>query len=391
MDIPKLFVTKIWNGIQALKGNNANQQAPEMNEALKRQQANKGNKIDDKMAEMLAQQEYQRKARAAQEEAKRQAAQAQNNGAQNQGYSDDSFVVPILFGQKQKPTKRRFEPWDTVATLKQAIVDEEGGNIQDLKLICKGKPLKDNQTLRDAGVNGMKPVSVTYRVVGGTSMSNDEKEEAKANQAYKLKKEKAGLRLRLADFTNPNISPSWDPDCIMGFDDKDTLRVKMPCGHVFDPMTIYKYVDCSSFFFFSLYFIIVFFLCEKNSVWLFNPCFLLTNETGVLYNHDHFYFILFFYLVLFQFCFCCVACLENHQKLEICCPMTECKKEWEFGVISSAADLDEDEKNKLASVLESRAMLKSGNFKQCPGCQAMVEKPNEQYMLRYVIAIEIKV
>ena len=61
-----------------------------------------------------------------------------------------------------------FEPSDTVLKLKQAIVDQEGGEIDKLHLICRGKLLgNNNETLEESGINGFKPVIATFKVRGG--------------------------------------------------------------------------------------------------------------------------------------------------------------------------------------------------------------------------------
>ena len=72
--------------------------------------------------------------------------------------------------------------------------------------------------------------------------------------------------------------------------------------------------------------------------------------------------------------------------MEIRCPIPKCDKEWEYGDIVSAADLDDKESTKLACVLENRALLKTGNFKECPQCASMLQKPDQLYMLRYVLS-----
>ena len=266
--IPGLLVNKLWTAIEAKRGpsnnvsngnNNYKNNNGAMSENEKRARIKKGADIQDKIAEMRAQTEQLRKYRE-QEKLRAEREEAQQRAAQAQSISPTAFVIPIVVGRMQKKTRVMFESWDTVFKLKQAIVDQEGGEIRDLHLVCKGKPLMDDKTLEESDINGLKPVTATFKVRGGSSTdeNKEESKEKKKNRKIDGKKhekkdekkeaEKAKqhaiLRQRIPDFeNNTNISPSLKPDCIMGFDEQDMLRVQMPCEHVFDPLTIYQYVE----------------------------------------------------------------------------------------------------------------------------------------------------
>ena len=214
--------------------------------------------------------------------------------AENDNKQEEGFFVHVTFGQLTKKTKNTMQPSDTVWQLKEEIVNSvQGGEAKNLILTCKSKTLRDEQTLEQAGVDAMSFVQIRFEMVGGSSKINElEEKEMKSsvvsnsigadiennnedsnndqknnNNDKKIDKtlnpsvtsnykdsdkgyfDKNGeRRARYPRFkTNKNIKATLETDCILGDDDDDdTLRVKMPCGHVFDPLTIYKL--CQSMF-----------------------------------------------------------------------------------------------------------------------------------------------
>ena len=82
-------------------------------------------------------------------------------------------------------------------------------------------------------------VSTTWKTQGGVEQvveNEDEKENKNEDVEYV---ENPLTRERIANFQNKKIKASFKEDCLMGYDEKK-LRVEMPCGHVFAPLTIYQ-------------------------------------------------------------------------------------------------------------------------------------------------------
>lgn len=132
--------------------------------------------------------------------------------------------------------KRRFSGDDTVDDVAEAILDqvpsinknfgERRNKNHGMTIIILGKAQKSGTKL--SSIDGIKgdgkntvPVHISFGVDGG---AYDEKQD--------------NGRDRLADFENEKrITPTLEPDCIYGYDEMK-LRVKMPCGHVFDSNTV---------------------------------------------------------------------------------------------------------------------------------------------------------
>ena len=71
-----------------------------------------------------------------------------------------------------------------------------------------------------------------------------------------------------------------------------------------------------------------------------------------------------------------------YSKSEVCCPMLKCNKKWEIKDIVSGADLDEHEHGSLVNILNRRELMQSGDFKECPECETLIELPNELHTCR---------
>jgi len=125
---------------------------------------------------------------------------------------------------------------------------------------------------------------------------------------------------RIARFHNEKrIEATLEPDCLIGYDDKNELRVKMPCSHVFSPLTLFQYVKMFS---------------EK-------------------------------------------AHLKN-----LVCPIPKCNKIWEFEVICAAAGLTDDEISQYGGLIVNRNKKEDGVIKACPNCQTLCERPSDLTMFR---------
>jgi len=100
-----------------------------------------------------------------------------------------------------------------------------------LNLVYNSKDhLKDDQTLESYGIKHSVSLFVSFQVNGGLAL-------------YEQNKEK----IRIPNFKNEKrIKPSLKQDCIMGYDSKKTLRVEMPCSHVFAPLTMFQYIKMLS-------------------------------------------------------------------------------------------------------------------------------------------------
>jgi len=115
------------------------------------------------------------------------------------------------------------------------------------------------------------------------------------------------------------IKPSIEPDCIMGCDEEDQLRVEMPCSHVFAPLTLFQYLKMVG---------------------------------------------------------------ERPHIKELQCPIPKCNKKWEFEVLAAAAGLNEEEINKYGGMIYSRNINEDGITKMCPNCKIFCQRPKDLTMFR---------
>ena len=74
--------------------------------------------------------------------------------------------------------------------------------------------------------------------------------------------------------------------------------------------------------------------------------------------------------------------MQVHSKSEVRCPIKECNKEWQVKDIVSAGDFDKFEHGSLVNILNRRKLMQSGDCKECPECEALVELPDEVYTYR---------
>ena len=161
-----------------------------------------------------------------------------NNNANNR------FQVSVsLGGGVRKLTKNTFTVNSTVADLKQEIANNEiGGNADAVRLIYKTRHLQDGKTLGECGITGSHCFVTSVISLNGGSVSEDEKQSVEKKQKMLDNGKNSDTRDRLPRFKeNKNIKPSDEPDCITFEDSDDELRVKMPCGHVFGALTIFKW------------------------------------------------------------------------------------------------------------------------------------------------------
>ena len=207
--------------------------------------------IDEETLTLLAQEEGERDAREILNTKKNNQNKNKNKGGSNNGkdtLNDIKFCVEV--NNKCETLQKRFSGDNYVRDVGLAIADELTGNEDSVgnsfgarkkMIICfYGKVL--NMDIKLSSVEGIKgdgdinlPLIVSFKVIGGAQESYDEKKEFENNNNSKKE------RKRLADFKNEKrIKPTLKPDCIYGWDDKKQLRVKMPCGHVFAPDTLFK-------------------------------------------------------------------------------------------------------------------------------------------------------
>jgi len=161
----------------------------------------------------------------------------------------------------------------------------------------------DNKKLKDCGINKPNCIIVaTFRTRGGLSYWNEQE------------------RIRIPDFDNfKELKPTLKQDCIMGYDDENELRVEMPCGHVFSPLTIFQYIKMLS---------------------------------------------------------------DNLMSTKIECPSPNCNQEWSFSLIAAAADLNSEEFAKYGNIFASRQINENDLIKTCPHCSSLVQRPQCLTMLR---------
>ena len=168
------------------------------------------------------------------------------NGNINSNINGDKrFEVSVFVGNKRKLTKNSFTINNTVRDLKREIAENEaGGNPEDVRLIYNKNPLVDDKTLGYYGItNSSCFVTAIIRLVGGASVESDidEKKQEYGKQVLDNGKN-SDTRERIAHFKeNKNIIATLEPDCVTFEDSQNELRVKMPCGHVFSPLTIFKW------------------------------------------------------------------------------------------------------------------------------------------------------
>lgn len=336
-----------------------------------------------KLAELMA----KRKAR----EAKKKAAQAQQNNAnQNNANNEDEkenqneesvkniqLNVYYHYSNKVHTLRKLFNGDDRLHELRSTIAEELGLSIDDessegkktrLTLIWMTKAIKEermNDKISTLNVRGNEELNanihIAFKVIGGAFDNNNKNDDSKEKE-------------RLPDFSNKNIKPSLEPDCI--FDDKtEKLRVEMPCGHVFDSQTIYDLTKS--------------YVLYLNLLFITRPlrilCFCVNYSPNSIIN----WCFLFFVVCLVScFLFCVFwdntvhLSIDRINDLFILCPLLDCQKKWNFDVVAAAGDFDKVERAKFSAVLEKRALLKSGNFKQCKGCNSFVAKPDDIKMIR---------
>jgi len=161
----------------------------------------------------------------------------------------------------------------------------------------------DNKKLKDYDIT--KPnciILATFRTRGGLAYWNEEE------------------RIRVPDFNNfKELQPTLNADCIMNYNSEDELRVEMPCGHAFSPLTIFQYIKMQS---------------------------------------------------------------ENLMATKIECPVVKCNKEWSFELAAAAADLNSEEFVKYGNIFASRQVNENDLIKSCPHCSALVQRPENLTMLR---------
>ena len=174
-----------------------------------------------------------------------------NNMYNNKNNSNNNkFHVSIMVGTTRKKTRSLFSDTDKIYKLKEHIADTEiGGAAESVRIIYDGKYLQDNDTLGQVGIaNSKRLVTVVLDVNGGAAPLpiSDEKEREKETEDEKVSlkniNNNCDIRDRFPHFNENNrIKPSLEPDCVTYEDSQDELRVLMPCGHVFSPLTIFKW------------------------------------------------------------------------------------------------------------------------------------------------------
>lgn len=242
----------------------------------------------------------------------------------NNSNDSSSFTVSVSIGGGKRKTigNSKFTVNTTVLQLKRAILDSEtGGDPDDLLLKYNRKSLLDNETLGDIGINGVNDLWVVaaYRTRGGAFNDNNNEDKKNSNTRLLDNGKNSDSRRRIPHFNNKNIKPTFEPDCLTYYDSKNDLRVIMPCGHIFSPLTIFKW-------------------CQRT--------------------------------------------LEVLTKTDVCCPIENCGKIWELNDIVDSADLDEYEKESLFNVLNRRQLLQSNDYKECPSCKLLVVLPETLYQVR---------
>jgi len=228
------------------------------------------------------------------------------DGTQND--SDGGFFIGFG-GKDSKYTFRQDKKWykhNTVRELKEYyVLMESGGTVERLQFHAGQRNFSnDNATLQSIGIISFVQITAAFRVDGGSAYYDEDVINVKRTPDWKK---------------CPQLKPTLKPDCIMGYDDEETLRVEMPCGHVFSPITIYQYIK------------------------------------------------------MFK---------ENLSSTQIICPIKECMLIWDVDLVAAAADINADEILSLKAIIENRELKSKELLKDCPSCRSIVWRPNDLTMLR---------
>ena len=196
-----------------------------------------------------------------QEEGQRQERDRSNGKQRNQNCNDstntngtlNNIKLNTTFKNKNETLRKRFSGDDYIRVVAVAIADQITGNVDSVDnhgfgakkrmlLHFKGKPLNfDHKLSSIEGIKGDEcqnlTIFVSFKVIGGAQASYDEKIDDNNSNSNNNNK----TRKRFANFKKEKrIKATLKPDCIYGWNDKKSLRVKMPCGHVFAPLTLFK-------------------------------------------------------------------------------------------------------------------------------------------------------
>jgi len=119
-------------------------------------------------------------------------------------------------------------------------------------------------------------------------------------------------KIRKMDINNPLIKLTKKADTITYEDSEDEPRALMPCGHAFTAITMFTYIE---------------------------------------------------------------HCFGNDFKFtDFVCPVKNCLKPWDWGLVASVGDLSMDEFEKFSNLIEKRQLL-TGEVKACPHCAKLLDKP----------------
>jgi len=124
---------------------------------------------------------------------------------------------------------------------------------------------------------------------------------------------------RSFDPKNPLIRPTDNPDCITLDNDPKCPRALMPCGHAVTSQTMFDWVT-----------------------------------------------------TLFQ---------KNEKIADVRCPLVKCRKLWNWVLVVAVANMTPEENLRFATERERR-LGSDKNFKYCPNCKIIVDRPTDLAMFR---------
>ena len=171
-------------------------------------------------------------------------------------------------------------------------------------------------------------------------------------------------KYRSIDTSNPKIkslitvNPKY-PDCIT-FENSGHPRCLMNCGHAITAPSMYQWISSKLKLFFSKH------ICIKHIAF--------TNTHTHIHNIHK------------------VQLGKSDTVTNIHCPIPECKKEWDWTLCLSIANMDKKETQKWMSLVATREIQKYGcDFKQCPVCQTVMTKPEALTQAWFVTVSAIQI
>jgi len=124
---------------------------------------------------------------------------------------------------------------------------------------------------------------------------------------------------RSLNLKNPLVRVTNKPDCVTYDDDEDHPRAAMPCGHAVTAQTMFDWLT-----------------------------------------------------TLFQ---------KNEKTTDVCCPLTNCKKLWDWNLVVAVANLTPEE-NTRYTLERDRRKNTNTNVKHCPNCKSSIVRPDDLTMFR---------